>query len=235
MILEQELEKYCTTISVERLKSFIRNENDTINDVLSRYIDNIQISQSLYPELSVLEITLRNSIDSMLKTNFSENWLEEEVKFNKILEKKEYNILVDVYNSTEEECKKDSKEFTSGKVIANLNFGFWTSLCSKQYSLTIWHKKKCFRSVFANYPSKKQEISKISRQLYEIRRIRNRIFHYEQIFKYPTNTLKVYGKIKEFLSYLPNNDNSVILQKTSSFMDVYNRLIYEYTNQQKNL
>ena len=229
MISEQDLEKYSTNISIERLKSFIRNDNDTIEKVLSRYVDNIQISQSLYPELSILEITLRNSIDSMLKANFSENWLEEEIEFNKILAEKDYNTLLSTYNSTKEECKNNSKEFTQGKVIANLNFGFWTSLCSKQYSLTIWHKKKCFRSVFVNYPSKKQEISKISRHLYEIRRLRNRIFHYEQIFKYPTNTLKVYEKIKEFLSYLPDNDNSVILGRTSSFVDTYNRLMCEYT------
>ena len=63
MITEQDLEKYSTNISVERLKSFIRNEDDTIEKVLSRYVDNIQISQCLYPELSILEITLRNSID----------------------------------------------------------------------------------------------------------------------------------------------------------------------------
>lgn len=229
MILEQDLEKYSTNISVERLKSFIRNENDTIEDVLSRYIDNIQISQSLYPELSILEITLRNSIDTMLRINFSENWLDEEVKHNKFLIEKDYMVLLDAYNSTKEECKNSSKEFTSGKVIANLNFGFWTSLCSKNYSLILWHKKKCFRSVFVNYPSKKQEISKIARHLYEIRRIRNRIFHYEQIFKHPTNTLKIYGRIKEFLSYLPDNGNSAILEKTSSFMDVYNRLVCERT------
>lgn len=229
MILEQDLEKYSTNISVERLKSFIRNENDTIEDILSRYIDNIQISQSLYPELSVLEITLRNSIDTMLRINFSENWLDEEVKYNKFLIEKDYKVLLDTYNSTKEECKNSSKEFTSGKVIANLNFGFWTSLCSKNYSLILWHKKKCFRSVFVNYPSKKQEISRIARHLYEIRRIRNRIFHYEQIFKHPTNTLKVYERIKEFLSYLPDNDNSIILRKTSNFMDVYNRLISEHT------
>lgn len=229
MIKQQDLEKYSTNISIERLKSFIWNESDTIEIVLSRYIDNIQISQSLYPELSILEITLRNSIDSMLKANFSENWLEEEIEFNKFLAEKDYNTLLNTYNSTKEECRNNFKEFTSGKVIANLNFGFWTSLCSKQYSLTIWHKKKCFRSVFVNYPSKKQEISKISRHLYEIRRLRNRIFHYEQIFKYPTNTLKVYRKIKEFLSYLPDNDNSVILGKTSSFVDTYNRLMCEHT------
>ncbi len=88
---------------------------------------------------------------------------------------------------------------------------------------------KRFKSVFANYPSKKQEISKISRQLYEIRRLRNRVFHYEQIFKHPTKTLKVYDNIKEYISYLLDNGNSTILNKTSSFFHIYNRLICEYT------
>ena len=39
-----------------------------------------------------------------------------------------YNL---VYNDTVDECKYNSKQFSTGKVIANLNFGFWTNLCVK--------------------------------------------------------------------------------------------------------
>lgn len=227
MISEKDLEKYSTNISVERLKSFIKSEDDTIEDVLTRYSDNIKISESFYPELSVLEITLRNSIDTMLRLNFSENWLEEEVLNNNLLDAFDHNTLVKTYNDTKEECSKNSKQFTNGKVIANLTFGFWSNICTKKYILEIWHKKKCFRSVFVNYPKKKHEICKISRQLYHIRRLRNRIFHYEQIFKYPKNSLKMYNLILEVLSYLPDNDNSIILKNTSRFINVYNELVEE--------
>lgn len=69
-IKKEELEKYASTISVERLLSFKQDDNDTIESLIARYQDNIRISQALYPELSTLEVTLRNAIDTMLRTCF---------------------------------------------------------------------------------------------------------------------------------------------------------------------
>ena len=64
MITEQELGKYACNISIESLKSFVYQQDDNINDVIARYADNIKISQSLYPELAVLEVSLRNAVDT---------------------------------------------------------------------------------------------------------------------------------------------------------------------------
>ena len=49
------------------MESFAIDNNDSLDVVLARYTNNIIISQALYPELSTLEITLRNSINFMLK------------------------------------------------------------------------------------------------------------------------------------------------------------------------
>lgn len=76
MIDKKEFEKYCTTTGFERIVSFISLENNTEDKVIDSYNDNIKISQALYPELSVLEITLRNAIDTVFKRQFGENWLE---------------------------------------------------------------------------------------------------------------------------------------------------------------
>ena len=65
-IIEKEFEQYKTTLSIERLKSFMQNENDTIDVLIERYVNNIRISQALYPELSILEVTLRNAINTTL-------------------------------------------------------------------------------------------------------------------------------------------------------------------------
>ena len=69
-ISQQELNKYETMLSAERLTSFIRSSNDCIDDVIENYKNNIKISQALYPELSILEVTLRNAINTMLCTSF---------------------------------------------------------------------------------------------------------------------------------------------------------------------
>lgn len=59
------------------------------------------------------------------------------------------------------------------------------TLKSFQFQQEFPPKKQCFKSVFVYYPNKRPEISIISKKLYAIRKLRNRIFHYEQIFKCP--------------------------------------------------
>ncbi len=219
-ITREELGKYSSTISVERLLSFKTDDNDTIDVLIQRYKTNLRISQALYPELSTLEITLRNAIDTMLRTCISETWLEDEIQQQRILSDHEHAKLITAYN----EIKKayPDNDFTLGKVIANLNFGFWTNLCSKWYCSNIWNKGCCFKGVFVNYPSEVNNIGVIAAKLRLIRRFRNRIFHYEPIFKFPQNTLKIYNQIMEMISYLPS-DNSDILKDTSTFLHAYNQ------------
>lgn len=226
MIEQKEIEKYTATYSVERLTSFIYSENDTIEDVTKHYVDNMKISQALYPALCTLEIIFRNAIDTVMRTCFSETWIEDEIKNNAFLENSDYQLLISTYETTKKECKSASKDLTAGKIIANLNFGFWTNICTKRYSAKIWNKKHCFKGVFINYPSKRPEIAIISKKLYAIRKLRNRIFHYEQIFRYPEKTLSLYNNILEILSYLPNDELN-ILEAHSTFLSIYNKLAQE--------
>ena len=97
-IKTEELKLYASTLSIERLLSFKTNDNDTIDLLLQRYKTNLRISQALYPELSTLEITLRNAIDTMLKTCISETWLEDEIKQQHILTDHEHTKLITAYN-----------------------------------------------------------------------------------------------------------------------------------------
>lgn len=220
---EEKLNRFASTISIERLLSFRQSENDTVDVLIERYKANLLISQAFYPELSTLEITLRNAIDTMLKSCISETWLEDELIQRKILTKHEHEKLIKAYSDTRKEYLH--KDFTRGKVIANLNFGFWTNLCSKRYNAVIWTKKGAFKGVFVNYPTNlKQQIHALSLRLRVVRYLRNRIFHYEPIFKHPQNTLNMYNEIMELISYLPVDDAN-ILKETSTFLNVYNQAL----------
>ena len=227
-IIKEELEKYASTLSVERLLSFKTDDNDTVDMLIQRYKTNLLISQALYPELSTLEVTLRNAIDTMLKNCISETWLEDEIKQQRLLTDHEHAKLLSAYNDVKKEYK--STDFSIGKVIANLNFGFWTNLCSKWYSSNLWNKGCCFKGVFVNYPSEVNNIGVIAAKLRSIRKFRNRIFHYEPIFKYPQNTLKIYNQIMEMISYLPS-DNANILSDTSTFLSAYNQALSKLQQQ----
>ena len=224
MVSQEDLKKYDTLYSIERLSSFVYSTNDTIEDVKKRYNDNVKISQSLYPELCTLEVILRNTINNALKSKISKTWLEDEIKNNTLLKNDDYKLLMSAYEITKKECLSNNKPITNGKIIANLNFGFWTNLCMKKYSASIWNKKQCFKSVFVHYPNKKPEISIISKKLYAIRKLRNRIFHYEQIFRYPNKTLGIYNTIVEILSYLPV-DVFKVVDNNSTFLNTYNKVL----------
>lgn len=86
------------------------------------------------------------------------------------------------------------------------------------------NKGACFKDVFVNFPSNKNSIAVISDKLYKIRKLRNRIFHYEQVFKYPEKTLKLYDHIQEIISYLPKDEFNIV-PTTSTFLTLYNQLV----------
>ncbi len=228
MLKNINMEKYSQTYSAERLLSFAYSKHDAIQNIIDNYKNNIQISQAIYPELCTLEVILRNSIDNILRKYISDTWIEDEIANNVWLDSSEYKTLVKAYNDTKDECFAASKDFAIGKVVANLNFGFWTNLCVKKYNSKIWNKPKCFYGVFVNYPHK-HSINYIAKKLYTIRRLRNRVFHYEKIFKYPNKTLSLYNDILEMLSFLPNDDLE-ILKQTSIFLNTYNYLMKDLSN-----
>ena len=164
----------------------------------------------------------------MLKTCISETWLEDEIKQKRILTDHEHAKLITAYNDIKKEY--NDSDFSIGKVIANLNFGFWTNMCSKWYCSNIWNKGCCFKGVFVNYPSNVNQIGVIAAKLRSIRYLRNRIFHYEPIFKQPQNTLRMYNEIMEIISYLPSDDTN-ILKDTSTFINTYNQVLGELQQQ----
>jgi hypothetical protein len=105
------------------------------------------------------------------------------------------------------------------KMIAELNFGFWTTiLASKDKKYTnMW--RKIFNEVFPNYKiiksvdNDKLDIAKV---IDNIRQFRNRIFHYEPIFN-QTNLNQIHSDIIEILGWI-NKD----LQALTISFDEFN-------------
>lgn len=211
-----DLEKYKSTIGVERLISFSNGVEDIAEDfLLKMYELNIKTSQSLYPALSIVEIHLRNAIDTMLQTLFSKTWLEDEIKTQKLLYDYDFEKLQKAYKTLQ--SKYGEENITHGKLISELTFGFWVNLCSKKYNPKIWTKKGAFRGVFIDYPKDRQEkIHEISVKLNKIKKLRNRIFHYEPILYKKDKFGVIYNIICELITYLPK-DGSGIFERTNNF------------------
>lgn len=204
--------------SSNRLSSYKYNINDTDSIALERYLFNIEVSKSLYPLLSILEISLRNRINQAIENTIQKDWLMKELNSQNILQTGEFNKLQDAKQKL---LKKGHKNFTKDDLIAELSLGFWIHLCTKRYKTALWHKQGFFRILFADYPnfSEFDKLSKVFPTLQLMLKLRNRVFHHEIIINHPYGINNCYTDLRRLLSYI-SKDSLLYLDKICDFNKV---------------
>ena len=161
-------------ISSERLEPYIRYHEDNFDKALEHYKANIEISEAFYPMLSILEVGLRNNMDYQLTLKFNDdNWFENN-EFIKIAS----SYQIDSISDARKNIYREKKVVTPGKIIAELSFGFWTSLFDAKFEMSLW---KNLRLAFPNCPKRIRQRKTMSAKFNGIRKLRNRIFHHEAI------------------------------------------------------
>ena len=95
--INKDMQNIIENISIDRLSSYKFYENDNTDLILSRYIYNVQISESFYPVLSALEISLRNRLYNAIAKLKGDNWLLNEINQPDILSQNACNILIETY------------------------------------------------------------------------------------------------------------------------------------------
>lgn len=112
-----------TSISEERLAVY---RADGVDDTtaIARYIYNIALCKSLYPLISIFEITLRNSIDRALENYFKlTDW-------NNVIQLQQTEIMM--INDAMLKIKRQGKKYSHGRLIAELTLGFWVALMGRK-------------------------------------------------------------------------------------------------------
>ncbi len=161
-------EKIIQSISSERFEPYAKR-TETREQGLHLYWENIRESKEFYPILSVLEVLLRNKINESCIVHFENpNWLLENLP----------SELANQVKDIKEKLRKSKKEITNSRVLAELNFGFWTILFNRRYAKIFW---KPLHRIFINTPKANRKRTDISSKLNHIRTFRNRIYHYEPI------------------------------------------------------
>ena len=152
-----------TVISEERLSSYLGYCGGNLEKTIAVYSWNIELSQSLYPILNLLEVVLRNSINyGLSKIIGSENWLEDIQLYPKERE---------LVNKAKSKIQRENKEMSNGKVVSELSFGFWTSLFDVRYEKhqIIW--PRILNYIFPNIPRKNKTRKYLSKEINEIRKL----------------------------------------------------------------
>jgi hypothetical protein len=160
------------SFSATRMKKYFSRNADT-RKAITHYQCNIELSESFYPCISILEVMLRNSISRELTILFKrEDWYVQFASTPGLTGLNKYIMQANKQIA-------DRKEYISpSKIIAELTLGFWVTLFNVEYERVLW---KDLRRVFPYMPKKEKQRKKIAPPLNRFRTIRNRIFHHEPV------------------------------------------------------
>lgn len=178
------------------IAKYITNQRLSTHRNIETYKLNLQKSKHLYIPLSILEVTLRNSINDLFERFYGRGWIINESQF---LKRKELEKIYEA--KTKLEMRKES--LTKDKLVAELTFGFWTGLFQSPYQDKM--RFNSLKQIFPNLPSKNQQPldrKTLSSKLNHIREFRNRVFHHENINKSIYDTIE--NDIYEILRFFDN-------------------------------
>ncbi|MCE4062970.1 hypothetical protein LXM60_22485 [Pandoraea sputorum] len=139
------------------------------------YPHNLQLAEALLPSLNVLEIALRNSVHVRLTQTYEDPawWSTGRWITDRNLDRQTERVA-----KARSDLKRRGEAQTPDKVVAELNFGFWTSLFNAQFQESLWGP---LRHAFPKCPKKIRKRDTISRALAQVRGLRNRAFHHEPL------------------------------------------------------
>lgn len=147
-------------------------QHDTL-EAAALYAGNIQLSESLYPALTVAEVSLRNAVHRQL-TRFCSN--EQWYRF--LGQHKGLTDLQLALDKAQLQIEGRKETITADKVVAELTFGFWTTLFNHAYEDVLW---KQLRFTFPHLPKADRQRSTVSVVINAVRNLRNRVYHNEPI------------------------------------------------------
>jgi len=153
---------------------FISKSRMAQYDSIEEYTKNLQLSNQFYIPLSILEISLRNSLNQFFNDKVGENWL-----FDKIFIKSQLQAKIDTAIKI---LKQQNKEINQDNIIAELSFGFWIMLLKKPFQEYLRYKD--LKVIFPNISIEKD--IKVNRhyiftKVNNIRLFRNKVFHFDKI------------------------------------------------------
>ena len=202
-------------LSLQRLRGYIRTSDLENSDFLiKRYQLDIKLSQSFYPALHIIEITLRNQTFKALESYLGNDWLLQNKLSKRIFRKLEF----DKVNESLNKLKRSKKPIETSNLIAELSFGYWTSLFTSHYEF-LWREKNLLRVAFPNMPRYKLKRKNISIELNKIRGLRNRIFHYEPIWHW-SDLPEHHKRISSVIQWM-NNETYNLLKSVDTFPIIF--------------
>lgn len=166
-------------LSPPRLQSY-GTPSDDLETKLFNYFWNIELSQAFYPLLQTYEVALRNTIHLTLSEHFETEWWFDRPQ---LLGQDQRDKVA----AAKADLERKNKTLTPGRLVAELMFGFWTSLLNRPFEEPLWHTGRpiLLLGAFPNLPRHRRTLRAVYGRAQLANTLRNRIFHYEPIWNRP--------------------------------------------------
>lgn len=163
--------KISEILSTERLEAYRNTDADDLT-TLARYLWNIALCETLYSPLQMAEVVLRNTIHKVFQNRYGvEDWYNAE-NFSDFTQSK--------INDARKRIESGGCMVTAGRMIAELNFGFWTTFFNRSYEFD-GTASYIIRHGYLNCPRRLRRNRFQEQRWRRIRELRNRVFHHERI------------------------------------------------------
>lgn len=165
--------------SRERLTPY-RVVTETSKDAAALYEWNADVSAAFWKTLGHVEVLVRNALHRTLtewsqRTRGTDRWY---IGIEHILsERTQFDIA-----EARRRATQTGRPETPGRVVAELNLGFWRYLLARRYDGTLW--RAC---MYRAFPGKRRV--RVERTIAELHQLRNRIGHHEPIHDRPLTEL----------------------------------------------
>jgi DnaJ-domain-containing protein 1 len=170
---EPDAERIVAALSPERFAPYLRRTGGDLHGAVGLYEWNLAVSSAFYEALGILEVVLRNAMSRQLAAHhgaLAGQWYDDPLD---VLS----DLARDDIAAARRRVRKLRRPETPGRVVAELNFGFWKYLLAKRYEATLWTGS--LRLAFPNLQPQKRAV--VHRALDEMHTVRNRIAHHEAI------------------------------------------------------
>lgn len=213
-------------ISDARLSTYTSADISSMDRIFARYIWNVKLSENFYLLLQNLEVSLRNAIYNAYRLHYPKKqffYLFQTNSRERYQRRKEFHSREcwKMLCGVKYKLAREGTTITDGKIISELNFGFWTEMLSANHTKYTDMWRKIFIDVF---PDKNIENSidrtksAVARRVDSIRRFRNRIFHYEPIFNHD-DLDQMHMSILETIGWISND-----MQRLTILFDEYDKI-----------
>ena len=168
-------------LTPERLGSYLDATDHDPIAAIQLYDWNVLVSGALIEDIARLEVVFRNVVDSALVTHQHRRGQPTAWYRDQALLSKRANTLV---RAARDRATRSGRPERHGKVIAELNFGFWRFLCAKSYLTSLW--VPALASAFPYHPrpcDPRTVRTDIHDRMKQLNELRNRIAHHEPVHK----------------------------------------------------